>query len=325
MNWSRRTAHTPHCGDRGKLENVPLLDTSDNTDAELERALRNGPFSRALRAAIEARGQSLDKLHRKLSHRGVQISPSTLSHWQRGKSLPKHDESMAAVRLLEEVLEIPEGSLTALLKTRGTLIDRQLWTYIDRLTAVLDEIDTSGADRLVRLSVHDHYEVDADRRERAGWTRSVFRASEDGVDRLVVVYSAGDGGGPVPTLTDIRFCRLGRVRQDLESGFLVAELLFDHPLETGETTVIEFRTIYEGEAPPARNFDRRFGYPVGQYVLQVSFDPAAVPARCFSYTRDAVDAPDRDRRELYVGPSASAHLFAANVTHGICGIEIEWD
>jgi transcriptional regulator with XRE-family HTH domain len=293
--------------------------------SELTRALESGPFSRALRAAIEARGVSLDRLHRKLGQRGVQISPSTLSHWQRGKSMPTHEESMAAVKLLEEVLLLPDGSLVALLRSRATLVDKTLWTYVDRLNAVLDEMDTSGADRLVRLSVHDHYLVDADRRERSSWTRSVFRAAEDGVDRLVVVFRAGDDGGPVPTFTDARFCQVGRIRQDRESGYLAVELLFDRPLAMGETTVLEFRTEYRGEAPFARNFDRRFGHPVGQYVLQISFDPAALPARCSSFSRDAVGAPDRDRRELPIGASASVHLFASNVTHGICGIDIDWD
>lgn len=314
---------TPRSGGRGKLKIVPELERTQGS--ELERALESGPFSRALRAAIEARGVSLDRLHRKLGQRGVQISPSTLSHWQRGKSMPTHEESMAAVKLLEEVLLLPDGSLVSLLRSRGTLVDKTLWTYVDRLTAVLDEMDISDADRLVRLSVHDHYLVDADRRERSSWTRSVFRAAEDGVDRLVVVFRAGDDGGPVPTLTEANFCRVGRVRQDRESGYLAAELLFDRPLATGETTVIEFRTEYRGEAPFARNFDRRFGHPVGQYVLQISFDPAALPVRCSSFSRDAVDAPDRDRRELPIGASASVHMFASNVTHGICGIDIEWD
>lgn len=322
-NWWPRAAHTRLSGSRGKLKIVAELERVEGS--ELERALESGPFSRALRAAIEARGVSLDRLHRKLGQRGVQISPSTLSHWQRGKSMPTHEESLAAVRLLEEVLLLPDGALVALLRSRATLVDKTLWTYVDRLTAVLDEMDTSGADRLVRLSVHDHYVVDADRRERSSWTRSVFRAAEDGVDRLVVVFRAGDDGGPVPTFTDARFCQVGRISQDRESGYLAVELLFDRPLATGETTVIEFRTEYTGEAPFARNFDRRFGYPVGQYVLQISFDPSALPLRCSSFSRDAVGAPDRDRRELPIGASASVHLVANNVTHGICGIDIDWE
>ncbi|GIH04364.1 hypothetical protein Rhe02_24310 [Rhizocola hellebori] len=294
--------------------------------SELERALRHGPFSRALRAAIAARGQSLDRIHRRLAAHGVQVSPTTLSYWQRGKSVPKHDESMAAVKLLEQLLSVPEHSLTGLLRpwVKTDFIDRQLWSNVDSLAVMLEGMDTSGADQLVRLAVHDHYQVDADMRERAGWTRSVFRALSDGVDRLVTVFRSDDEGGPVPALSDVRFCTLGRVLRDRESGFLAAELLFDHMLNAGETVVIEFSTVYEDEAPPARNFDRRFGHPVGHYVLQVSFDPQVVPSRCFSYSRDADDAPQRDRRELTVGASASVHLVANNVTHGICGIDIDW-
>lgn len=329
--------HMPHCGGPGKRDWAACLRhwadgvaslwiVGVTPGSELERALRHGPFSRALRAAIAERGLSLDRIHRRLAAQGVQVSPTALSYWQRGKSVPKHDESMAAVKLLEQLLSLPDASLIALLRpwAKTDFIDRQLWTNVDSLAAMLEGVDTSGADRLVRLSVHDHYEVDAARRERAGWTRSVFKALSDGVDRLVTVFRSDDEGGPVPVLTDVRFCTLGRVLRDPQSGFLAAELLFDRPLTTGETVVIEFRTVYEDEAPLARNFDRRFGHPVGQYVLQVSFDPAMLPARCTSYTRDAVDAPERDRRELWIGDSASVHLVANNVTHGICGIDIEW-
>jgi hypothetical protein len=294
--------------------------------SELDRALRHGPFSRALRAAIAERGMSLDRLHRRLVAQGVTVSPATLSYWQRGKSLPKHDESMAAVRLLEQLLELPDGSLTQLLRSwaKTDFIDRQLWPNVDSLAAMLEGVDMSGADRLTRLSVHDHYEVDGEQRERAGWTRSVFRALDDGVDRLVTIWRADDEGGPLPVLTKVRFCSLGKLLRDPESGFLAAELLFDRPLTTGETVVIEVATAYESEAPAARNFDRRFGHPVGQYVLQVSFDPEALPRVCASYLRDAVDAPERDRRELWLGPSNSVHVVANNVTHGICGIDIDW-
>jgi transcriptional regulator with XRE-family HTH domain len=295
---------------------------------ELERALRHGPFSRALRAAIAERGLSLDRLRRKLAGAGVQVSPSTLSHWQRGKSLPTHDVSMTAVKTLELVLDLPEASLITLLRRSWeptSYADTQLWTNVDSLSAMLEEIDTSSSDRLTRLSVHDWYDVDAYGRERTSWTRLVLRATADGVDRIVTVFRADAGGAPVPVVDEVRFCRLGQTKQDADSGFVATELLFDHPLATGETAIVEFRTRYAVQGPPARNFDRRFAHPVGQYVLQVSFDPPALPVRCYSFARDAVDAPDRDRRELFLGPSATVHLVASNVTHGICGIDIEWE
>ena len=66
-----RAAPTRRSGGRGKLKIVSELERIPGS--ELQRALESGPFSRALRAAIEARGVSLDRLHRKLGQRGVQI------------------------------------------------------------------------------------------------------------------------------------------------------------------------------------------------------------------------------------------------------------
>lgn len=296
--------------------------------SELDRALKHGPFSRALRAAIADRGVSLDRLRRKLAAEGINVSPSTLSHWQRGKSLPTHDVSVTAVKKLEQVLSLPSASLTTLLRKswEGTkYADTQLWTNVDDLSAILEELDTTTSDQLIRLSVHDLYEVDADGCEGSSWTRLVFRAANDGLDRLVTVFRADEEGGPVPILDEVKYCSIGVLKQDPKSGFTAVELVFDQPLMTGETAIVEFRTIYKGQGPPARHFDRRFAHPVGQYVMQVTFDPAAPPARCYSFTRDAVDAPDRDRRELHLGASNTVHLVATNVTHGICGIDIEWE
>src|SRR5882757_3401659 len=58
-------------------------------------------FAVVLRAAIRARGQ------------GISVSLATLSYWQSGRSRPERRDSLAAVELLESVLELPEGRLSA--------------------------------------------------------------------------------------------------------------------------------------------------------------------------------------------------------------------
>ncbi|MGW5741466.1 XRE family transcriptional regulator, partial [Amycolatopsis sp. NPDC003861] len=82
---------------------------------DLGTLLREGPFDAALRAAIRARGLSLDRLREHLRTRGVSVTTATLSYWQSGRSRPRRRDSVHGLRQLEAVLEVPAGSLVALL------------------------------------------------------------------------------------------------------------------------------------------------------------------------------------------------------------------
>ncbi|PXY30910.1 transcriptional regulator [Prauserella muralis] len=82
---------------------------------ELESLLATGPFAAALRAAIRARGLGLERIQYRLRRRGVPVSLATLSHWQSGRCRPERPGSLAALRYLEEVVDVPPGSLLRLL------------------------------------------------------------------------------------------------------------------------------------------------------------------------------------------------------------------
>ena len=83
--------------------------------AELSRLLAAGPFDVALRAAIRARGLGLDRIRYRLRGRGTTVSLATLSHWQSGRCRPERPESLEALRNLEDILNVPDGSLSRLL------------------------------------------------------------------------------------------------------------------------------------------------------------------------------------------------------------------
>jgi hypothetical protein len=293
---------------------------------ELDTVLRHGPFHRALQLAIAERGLTLDQLRRRLDAHGVAVSAATLSYWQRGRVRPSRGDSLLAVERLETLLALPGGSLTRLL-ARGDgskFVDAALWRDGERLTRLLGDLDTAGADRLARTSVHDHFEVDACGRERARWTRGVYRAVSDGADRVVVLFRSYHRG-LVPELTEVRFCSIGRHVRDPACGLLAAELWFDAPLAEGEFAVIEYLLAYPGRRPPGGIFERRFSHLVGEYILQVSFDKAALPSRCDGFVRDTADGQPRRRQALRVGGSGSVLMSATGIAYGVCGIEARWD
>ena len=64
---------------------------------ELADLLVTGPFPEALRAAIQVKGLSLERLHHKLKTRGAPISITALSYWQSGRRRPERPESLRAL------------------------------------------------------------------------------------------------------------------------------------------------------------------------------------------------------------------------------------
>ncbi|APU13660.1 MULTISPECIES: hypothetical protein [Actinoalloteichus] len=298
---------------------------------ELAEALEQGPFSNALRLAIEVSGLSLDRLQRRLADRGVRVSLTTLSYWRHGRSRPERPDSLRGVRILEEVLGLPEESLTGLLgprrprgrwvaRSHGTVDLDQLWTDPDTVRELRAHIDVPPPNQLSPLSVQDIVLVGSQRDEQAVRTRMVVEAAVDGVSRSFLVYRTEPERSVAITAT--RYCTLGEVVHG-PSGFMVAELVLDRVLDAGEATIFEYEVAGQpGE--PILFHDRRFVMPTRQYVLQVGFQPDALPVRCLRYHRPNADAPEQGLREVAIGASHTAHVIELDVAPGIYGMRWDW-
>ncbi|WP_431679711.1 hypothetical protein [Kitasatospora sp. KL5] len=293
-------------------------------------------FAEVLNAAIEASGLSLDRIRAALAHQGVRISVTTLSYWRRGRSQPERAASLRAVHLLEELLALRRGTLSSLLgpprprgrwiapTTHDALRVEQVWPGEQEIAEVFEELDAPPTGDLERLSIHDSYFVDANRRGHLLRMRQVVRATVGGVARCVVVHKADEGAVGCPEITSVRHARLGRVRRRPESGLLVAELLLDRPLALGDSTVFEYE-VGIPDTGPTTDYGRFFAVPVREYVLQVHFDPGAVPAHCERFDRDPGAEVDRKRDQLWIGASASAHVLAPDQPPGQVGIRWQWE
>ncbi|MEW9534503.1 hypothetical protein [Microbispora sp. NPDC049125] len=270
-------------------------------DQELAEVLRSGPFEQALRAAIRARGLSLDRLRSRLRERGVRVSLSSLSYWQRGRSRPERAASLAAVRELEEILALPDYALIGLLgppRPRG---------------------GQPGREALTVLSHHEQVTVAADRTRLLARARMVLRATAPGADRYVVAHPPGT------RLLHTEYCRLGRSRDDGTGARTLTELIFDHPLGPGETHVAEYSTAFSGPALRADEHLRHLRAPVDQHLVQVRFMGAHLPVRCFHTWSPDASAPPRDAGELRVDAFGTAHLVDTGARPGVRGIRWEWD
>ncbi|MEU4654300.1 hypothetical protein AB0G32_10185 [Streptomyces sp. NPDC023723] len=295
--------------------------------AELDSALRGGPFHLALRTAIAARGLPLQRVQHHLSRYGVKVGVTSLSYWQQGARRPQRPESLRAVRALEEILQLPTESLIRLLtESDGHAAARRAEArasgVLDRLLAELDQPPDGGLDT---LGHHEQVRI-GPRRELSGREEHhIVRARRDGVDRFVAVHQGDPGCAPERmSVHALENCRAGRVRRHHDKGVLVAELLFDTRLRTGDTFLFRY-AVQDGTAESSHEYVRLFDTAGGQYALQVGFDPAALPAHCHRFTRPSPTGPRGGRYDLPLSDRHhSVHLVEPRVRPGVVGIGWDW-
>ncbi|MEY9990488.1 hypothetical protein ABIE67_002520 [Streptomyces sp. V4I8] len=309
---------------------IPALAT-----AELDTALRGGPFHVALRAAIAARGLPLQRVQHHLSRRGVKVGVTSLSYWQQGARRPQRPESLRAVRALEEILQLPEESLIRLLaeaddhsalQRPAARSYRSLVEASGVLEQLLAELDCPIDGGLHTLAHHERVRIGA-RCELAGReSHHVVRAHKDGVDRFVAVHHGDPGCVPERMAVHaLENCRTGRVRWHQETGVLVAELLFGTRLRAGDTYLFR-HGVEDGTAGVSREYARGFPLAGGQYALQVRFAENTLPVHCHRFSQHSAAAPRSGRQGLALsGLHRSVHLVEPRVRTGIVGIGWEWE
>ncbi|MEV6662485.1 hypothetical protein [Streptomyces nigra] len=303
--------------------------------AELDTALRGGPFHVALRAAIAARGLPLQRVQHHLSRRGVKVGVTSLSYWQQGARRPQRPESLRAVRALEEILQLPEESLIRLLaeadgqaahQRPAARSYRALVEASGVLEHLLSELDSPRDGGLHTLAHHERVRI-GERRELAECeSHHIVRAHTDGVDRFVAVHHGDPGCLPERmSVHALENCRTGRVRRHQETGVLVAELLFGTRLRAGETHLFRYG-VEDGTADVSHEYARGFPLAGGQYALQVRFAENAVPLHCHRFSQHSAAAPRGGRQRLALsGQHRSVHLVEQRVRTGIVGIGWAWE
>ncbi|MEU3852569.1 hypothetical protein [Streptomyces sp. NPDC029554] len=308
---------------------------ADVVTAELDSALRGGPFHVALRAAIAARGLPLQRVQHHLSRHGVKVGVTSLSYWQQGARRPQRPESLRAVRALEEILQLPEESLIRLLAASGDAPSGQRsaarsYRSLVEASGVLDqllaELECPPDGGLHTLGHHERLRIGARRELAERESHHIVRAHRDGVDRFVAVHHGERGAVPERMRVHaLENCRTGRVRWHSDTGVLAAELLFDTRLRAGDTFLFRYG-VEDGTAGVSREYVRGFDSPGGQYALQVSFDATALPLRCHRFAQHTAAAPRSGCQDLTMsGRHRSVHLVEPRVRAGFLGIGWDWE
>jgi hypothetical protein len=285
------------------------------TTPSLEALLQVGPFHSALRAAIRRRGLTLERLRLRLAQQDVAVALSTLSDWQQGRVRPVSPKSLKAVSVLEELLEVPSRSLLSLLEHTGPS------GWPDVVPGMMPGFNTND---LEIVSRHDRVFVDAERHASRVHVRMVVRARQDGVDRFYAHYFCDDSVQASEVWHEpVRNCRVGRSARDEAERLTVDELLFDKPLVSGETWVFEF-VVHDPTRLDSIEYAHGVRCFIAQSLIEVHFDPAALPADPHVYLQDWQEPEPHRTIDLTLDHTNSVHHFEANVSVNWVGIRWKW-
>ncbi|WP_431899941.1 hypothetical protein [Nonomuraea sp. bgisy101] len=303
-----------------------------------DEALAAGPFSVALRLAIQACGLSLDRLRHRLREQGITVSRTALSYWQSGRTQPERAESLRALRALEQVLGVPAESLVGLLgpprprgrwtgnQERGLPRPDRSWARPEGLVRVLAQVEaTPGClAHLLQRRRSSLVRLDAHRQIRSVFAQVVLEARRPQVRRALMVHRFHMAGVPGPVIEHARGWRAGRVRSDPETGFEVHEMILDRILPQGATTVAEYVLAF-----PPGHLDLYTAHRVvpgaRELTVEVVFDPAVLPALCRGFYQPSVAHPRVTTEELWIGSTGTATYTVFDPEPGIHGVAWEWD
>nr|WP_246382140.1 helix-turn-helix transcriptional regulator [Prauserella isguenensis] len=291
-----------------------------------------------MRSAIAASGLGLDRIQARLQDHGITISVTALSYWQSGKRQPERQSSISALRALEEILDVPAGTLLGLLpppRPRGSTSRRRLE---DRSARPLSLDD---APEVTLVGLYDHCMVatepaavtpGGDNHGRPApdvvttstvTAKAIFRARADGQDRWLLAYRQDGAGGETgpPELTALRNCTVGRVEVDPAANLTLAELIFSRAIDTGETHLVEYSLSYRHNPrdDTRKAHFREFRDPIPEYLLEVDFDPACPPGQCWRYSYRS-HGGTADSEDVMLDDQGRAHAVAVDFGPGVFGI-----
>ncbi|GAB76803.1 hypothetical protein SAMN05421595_1937 [Austwickia chelonae] len=286
----------------------------------------NDDFAIALRAAIQARGLSLERLRYHLLHRGHELSVATISYWQSGRSRPERTASLAALSALESILELEHGALSGKLPARrrqtgpGIAI-RPEFAFRCYGPAVEDEVARMGLSwdsGVHRVAVHDRVEIGPDAAQTRHTVREVLVGEREGADRYPLVYRASPDS-PVRVQT-LRHCQVGRSTYLADEGIVVAELLLDRPVPVGEAMFIEHSLNWTSTGRDDSSVARGFVRSVHSAHTEVSFHASCLPLSAERFT--VVDGSQQIEPVVISGHSL--HTLVLDFGPGIYGLRWTW-
>lgn len=253
----------------------------------------------ALSEAIRARGLSLERIRHRLQQLDVTVSVATLSYWQNGRSQPTRAHSGRTLSALEEVLELPAGSLTSLAPLAPTRRRSGNGPGPMRLPETVEQVLAQTGLKpsdLRKVSTHVLVELDENRCQRTEVVRNVVQCLRAGTRSFPVVAQAEPDGAIADVITGLKNCTPGRRMVAEAQQLAVTEMLLPRALRQGELMMLEYRTDF-GSHPEVFDHLGMVLPKLQHLVLEVSFAPNDLPGSVVAWSSPESTSADDGREE----------------------------
>lgn len=269
---------------------------------------------------------SLEHLRRTLAERGHLLSVATLSYWRSGRRRPERLPSLAALAELERILDVDPGALVALTPPRRSVL-AQLPSVVaglssaqglDRLVSRLGEAYDDG---LEKVSYQDLLDIDADGKQARHRVRMLARATREGADRFPIAFHFEDAPN-LPGVRAVSGCRVGSLRRTDSPNEMTLEIVLDHPLACGETTLVEFELDSRNARSGSQRWERGVLAPLSMYLISLRFDAARMPVSVERYER--IIGAEQERTSPVLVTSSTVSVLFVDVAPGLAGVCWRW-
>lgn len=241
-------------------------------------------FADALRAAIDRRGVTLSWLISQLRDLGSPVSSATLSYWRSGARRPEGAQSLAAIAAIEELLHLRSGALRTLVgpthrigpfgAPQFPLNQNPIEKAVFEVFSALGE---DNPDRARDVSTQSVTLVGADGNVASRTTRSLVQSASGIITDIPYVEMSPGVRTPPPEFRAVAGATLSEVYSHPSGEVHGFNLRLETPIDTAETTLIEWTMDVPDGYPPTRETGHGVSRPCRELLLWTRFHPDAVP------------------------------------------------
>jgi hypothetical protein len=179
--------------------------------------------------------------------------------------------------------------------------------------------EATGPRRHETISLHEVHLVGPDRKPASHRVVQTLRALTDGMDYYPFIFDTN-----AATVVVHRGGTPGRLYR-VDESFFAMNIQLNQPLQTEETALLDYGTTFNYDEVPPPELRRGTFHQMDKFMLEVRFDPAAVPQRVYWAEWDSFDHNVIIRRQaVELDQALAAHCYHERISQTIVGFCWDW-
>jgi hypothetical protein len=178
--------------------------------------------------------------------------------------------------------------------------------------------EATGPRRHHTISLHEMHQIGPDRRPVRHRSIQTLRAIEDDVDYYPYIFDTN-----AATVVVHRGGTPGRLYR-VDDAFYAMNIQLTQPLHVDETALLDCVTTFNYDELPPPELRRGTFHTINKLMLEVRFDPAAIPSNIYWAEWDRFDGVITRRQPLELDQALAVHCYHENISQTIIGFNWEW-